>query len=203
MHGSHGVFKKQWPWDESIKVPFLLRHPRAIAPGTVVRNPISVIDVMPTLLGLAGVEIPDAVEGVDLSGYVSAATRDAPDSVLLMNPCPFSVGDPRSPDQFPHFKGMRMEYRGLRTSRYTYVRTIDRPWLLYDNENDPYQLVNLVDDVGAKALRGRLEEEMAAHMARIGDEFLPKEEYYRIYGLDVDHRGKVKGIIDNVYDRQG
>jgi arylsulfatase A-like enzyme len=149
------------------------------------------------------VAIPAAVEGVDLSPHVASRGQDAPDSVLLMNPCPFSVGDPRSPDQYPRFQGMRMEYRGLRTSRYTYVRTIDRPWLLYDNEADPYQLVNLIDDPATRPLQSRLEEEMGTHMARIGDRFLPKEEYYRIYGIDVDHRGKVKGIIDNVYDRQG
>jgi arylsulfatase A-like enzyme len=202
MHGSHGVYKKQWPWDESIKVPFLLRYPRRVAAGAV-RTPISNIDVMPTLLGLAGVPIPRAVEGVDLSPRLTGAAKEAPDSVLLMNPCPFSIGDPRSPDQVPAYQGMRMEYRGLRTTRHTYVRTIDKPWLLYDNENDPYQLENLIDDPGRRGLRESLEQQMQEHMARIGDRFLPKEEYYRIHGIEVDHRGKVKGIIDNKYDRQG
>ncbi len=35
-------------------------------------------------------------------------------------------------------------WRGVRTERYTYARHEDRPWLLYDNESDPYQLENLV-----------------------------------------------------------
>jgi arylsulfatase A-like enzyme len=98
---------------------------------------------------------------------------------------------------------MRMEYRGVRTSRYTYVRTIDTPWLLYDNHNDPYQMTNLIDDPGYSGVARELEEEMSAHMARIDDRFLPKEEYYRIYGLEVDHRGKVQGIVENLYDRLG
>lgn len=202
MHGSQGVFKKQWPWDESIKVPFLLRYPRKIKPGTTYEFPISVIDVMPTLLGLAEVPVPPCVEGVNLAPSIERNTG-APDSVLLMNPCPFSVGDPRSPDQVPDFQGMRMEYRGVRTSRYTYVRTIDKPWLLYDNRNDPYQMANLIDDPGYRGLARELEEDMSAHMARIDDRFLSKEEYYRIYGLDVDHRGKVQGIVENQYDRLG
>ena len=78
-----------------------------------------------------------------------------------------------------------------------------RPWLLYDNREDPYQLANLIDDAGRKSLVRDLEAEMGAHMDRIGDRFLPREEYYRIYGIEVDHRGKVQGILDNVYDRLG
>ncbi len=203
MHGSHGVYKKQWPWDESIKVPFLLRYSRKVRGGQRLDFPVSVIDVMPTLLGLAGVPVPDAVEGVNLAPRITGATRDEPSSALLMNPCPFSIGDPRSPDQVPTYQGMRMEYRGLRTARYTYVRTIDAPWLLYDNQEDPYQLDNLIGDAGRRRLVKELESELGSHLERIGDRFLPKEEYYRIYGIDVDHRGKVKGILDNVYDRLG
>jgi arylsulfatase A-like enzyme len=202
MHGSHGVYKKQWPWDESIKVPFLLRYPRRIAQGCVLDFPASVIDVMPTLLGLAGIAIPPSAEGVNLAPFIDDVER-APESVLLMNPCPFSVGDPRSPDQYPTFRGKRMEYRGVRTATHTYVRTIDGPWLLFDNVADPYQLCNLIDDARHAEVAARLDRAMRTHMDGIGDRFLPKEAYYEQYGIDVDHRGKVKGIIDNLYDRLG
>ena len=98
---------------------------------------------------------------------------------------------------------MRMEYRGVRTARHTYVRTIDRPWLLYDNEADPCQVRNLVDDPGCQALRAGLEAQMQALMDRIGDRFEPKEAYYRSFDIRLDHRGKVEGIIENPYDRLG
>ena len=203
MHGSHGVFKKQWPWDESVKVPFVLRYPRRVKAGSRFDFPLSAIDIMPTVLGLAGVPVPDRVEGVDLSPFVTRERDDAPTGVLLMNPCPFSIGDPRGPDQVPSFQGMRMEYRGLRTSRHTYVRTIDRPWLLYDNLEDPFQMRNLIDEPAARGLAVKLEREMQSLMARIGDEFLPKEDYYRKFDIQLDHRGKVKGIVENPYDRAG
>jgi len=203
MHGSHGVYKKQWPWSEALKVPFVLRYPRAVAAGLEIAAPINVIDVMPTLLGLAGLPIPDCVEGVDLSSLVAGRRGTAPESVLIMNPCPFSIGDPRGDDQYPDFRGMRLEYRGVVSDRYTYVRTIDRPWLLYDNLGDPYQMDNLVDDPGKAGLRDRLEAMMAGHQGRIGDEFLPREAYYRRFGITIDHRGKVKGIVENMYDRLG
>jgi arylsulfatase A-like enzyme len=202
MHGSHGVYKKQWPWDESIKVPFLLRYPRRVKTGTY-GFPLSAIDIMPTLLGLADVAIPDRVEGVDLSPFVSGSDASPPEAVLLMNPCPFSIGDPRGPDQVPAFKGMRMEYRGVRTKRHTYVRTIDQPWLLYDNLEDPYQLRNLAYEPQHKALAEELEGHMQALMDGIGDRFESKEAYYRKFDIRLDHRGKVEGIVENPYDRLG
>ena len=203
MHGSQGVYKKQWPWDEANRVPFLLGYPRQVPVPSRFDFPISAVDVMPTLLGLAGIAIPESVEGVDLSPFIRGERDDPPASVLLMNPCPFGVGDPRGPDQVPDFHGMRMEFRGVRTARHTYVRTIDRPWLLYDNEDDPYQLANRIDDPALATLRQELEAMMTDHMARIGDEFLPKEVYYERFGLEIDARGKLVGLVENPYDRQG
>ena len=153
MHGSQGVYKKQWPWDESNRVPFLLGYPRQVPAPSRHDFPISAVDVMPTLLGLAGIGIPESVEGVDLSPFIRGERDDPPASVLLTNPCPFGVGDPRGPDQVPDYQGMRMEFRGVRTKRHTYVRTIDRPWLLYDNQEDPYQLANRIDDPALATLR--------------------------------------------------
>ena len=203
MHGSHGVYKKQWPWDESILVPLVVRYPRAVEAGASFRFPVSAIDLMPTLLGLAGLPIPATVEGVNLAPVLRGERRDPPAAVLLANPCPFSVGDPRSPDQIPTYQGRRMEYRGVRTARHTYVRTIDGPWLLYDNEADPYQLKNLVDDPAHATTCTELEATMRALMARTKDEFLPKEAYYERFRLKVDPRGKVEGIVENPYDRGG
>lgn len=203
MHGSHGVYKKQWPWSESILVPFVLRYPGVAPEGAVLQFPISVIDIMPSLLGLAGAPVPDTVEGVDLAPFIRGDRDDPPESVLIMNPCPFSVGDPRGPDQYPDYKGMRLEYRGVITDRYTYVRTIDRRWLLYDNREDPYQMTNLIDAPEHEETRRHLENLMQAHMDTIGDQFLPKEAYYERYGIQLDRRGKVAALVENMYDRAG
>ncbi len=203
MHGSHGLYKKQWPWNEAIKIPFVIRYPGRVAGGQEIGAPINVIDIMPTLLGLAGLPVPDAVEGVDLSAYITGVRDDPPESVLIMNPCPFSIGDTRGHDQYPDYKGERLEYRGVITERYTYVRTIDRPWLLYDNLKDPYQLDNLIDDPGCKDIRIHLETMMRGHMAAINDELMPREYYYDQFNIVFDHRGKVIDLVENMYDRKG
>ncbi len=205
MHGSHGVYKKQWPWNEATKVPFALRYPGVVAQGERFGAPLSVIDIMPTMLGLCGLPIPDRVEGADLSPVLRGdiTEADAPESVLIMNPCPFSIGDSRGHDQYPDYKGMRLEYRGVVTSRYTYVRTIDQPWLLYDNLNDPYQMENLIDDPASNGVREHLDSLMRAHMARIGDEMMPRDHYYQRFNIVFDQRGKVIDLVENIYDRRG
>jgi arylsulfatase A-like enzyme len=203
MHGSHGHYKKQWPWDECIRTPFLLRYPAAVKPGSVFEFPISAIDVMPTLLGMAGVEIPDTVQGVDLSPYIRGQKGDPPESVLFMNPCTFEIGDDRGPDQYPTYKGMQLQYRGIRTNRYTYVRTIEGPWLLYDNEQDPYQMNNLINQPDMKSVKEKLEVMLQNHLEHTDDDIRPNEAYYDMFDLDIDHRGKLKAIVENPYDRKG
>ena len=184
-------------------MPFLLLYPRKVATGTRIDFPIVTFDIMPTLLGLAGIDVPDTVEGRDLSPFITGERDDPPDGSLLLNPCPFSIGDPRGAEQWPTYNGLRAEYRGVRTSRYTYVRLIDRPWLLYDNHDDPFQLENRIGDSAMRRVRDELEGLMQNEMRRIGDRFEPKEAYYQRYGLDIDDRGKVKGIVENSYDRMG
>ena len=203
MHGSHGLYKKQWPWNEAIKVPFVIRYTGRVPAGREIEAPISVIDIMPTLLGLAGLSVPETVEGINLSSYLTGARDDPPESVLIMNPCPFSIGDTRGHDQYPDYKGERLEYRGVVSDRYTYVRTIDRPWLLYDNIDDPYQIQNLIDDPGHEDIRTHLESQMQRHMQTIGDQLMPRDHYYERFNVVFDHRGKVVDLVENMYDRKG
>ena len=66
MLGSQGHEKKQRPWDESIRVPFLLRYPALL--GRRSRNLNALIDapdILPTLLGLSGLPVPETVEGLN------------------------------------------------------------------------------------------------------------------------------------------
>ncbi|MHC4751421.1 MAG: sulfatase family protein, partial [Planctomycetota bacterium] len=135
MLHSHSQTKKQKPWEESIRVPFLLRYPAALATmGRTIDMPINTPDIMPTLLGLSGIDIPKSVEGRDFSGVIRGTQLPDNDAALIMCPIPFH--------QWNYNRGGR-EYRGVRTRRYTYVRDLNGPWLLYDNKMDPYQLKNL------------------------------------------------------------
>jgi hypothetical protein len=74
----------------------------------------------------------------------------------------------------------------VRTKRHTYARTLQGPWLLYDNEADPYQRTNLVDDPAHRALQNSLEAELQGWLDRLGDDFQPREVYWERFGFTVD-----------------
>ena len=184
MLGSHARFKKQQPWEESIRVPFLLRYPALLGRNGQERDTlIDAPDIMPTLLGLSGLAIPDTVEGLDYSAHLQGGDDPSDGAALLMCPQPFGQWSALTHDG--------REYRGLRTLRYTYTRTLDGPWLLFDNQEDPYQLENLVDKPEHAALVRELDAWLQRRLDARGDEFLPGLEYTRRWGYPVDETGTV------------
>lgn len=180
MLGSHGQKRKQRPWDESIKVPLLVRCPAAGSRGRVIDMPINAPDIMPTLLGLSGVSIPDTVEGTDYSGVVRDEDQPRNDAVLIACYAPFGEWKRRN--------GGR-EYRGVRTRRYTYVRCLDGPWQLFDNKRDPYQMKNVVDTPEYARVQKEMESVMARLLKQTNDEFLHGDQYIARWKYQVDESG--------------
>ena len=131
MLGSQETRLKRKPWEESIGVPGILRYPAAVEAGQTFSFPFSHVDMAPTLLGLSGHKPLRKMHGRDLSHLLTGKGGEEPASAYLQSYTPTEGGE------FP-------SWRGVRTERYTYARHEDRPWLFYDNENDPYQLENLV-----------------------------------------------------------
>ena len=186
---SQDMTKKQRPFDESIRVPLLLRYPAVHgSAGRRIDMPINAPDIMPTLLGLAGIAIPKTVEGRDYSPVIRGTAEPDNEAVLISCPSPFG--------QWERRHGGR-EYRGIRTRRYTYVRDLNGPWLLFDNEADPYQQTNLVGRVEYGGVQARLEAMLAAELRRTGDDFRPGGEYIRRWGWTVDENGTVPYWIKN------
>ena len=84
--GSHGHYKKQRPFDESIRVPMLFRYSgkNGVKSGTY-NAMIGSQDIMPTLLGLCGIKIPKTVDGLDFSQYIRGKEKDPKDTVALIS----------------------------------------------------------------------------------------------------------------------
>ncbi len=184
MLGSHGHLKKQRPWDESIRVPFLLRWPERFGnTGRKVDALIDAPDILPTLADLAGLPIPDSVDGVSYRNYLDGGADPREGMALLSCMHPFGQYNR------PQYGGR--EFRGLRTARYTYTRTLDGPWLLYDNQADPYQLNNLIGNSEAAGLQRDLDAKLTARLESLGDGFRPGMEYVRQWGYEVDETGTV------------
>ena len=68
MLGDHRWLRKRTPWEPSARVPMLLAGP-GVPRGRVDDRPVELMDVMPTLLGAAGVAVPESVEGMSLLGH--------------------------------------------------------------------------------------------------------------------------------------
>jgi hypothetical protein len=74
----------------------------------------------------------------------------------------------------------------VRTAQYTYVRDLNGPWLLYDNQADPDQLHNLVTQAEHSKLQAEMETLLKQKLAEQHDEFLPGPEYVKKWGYKVD-----------------
>lgn len=176
MRQSQALDTKLFPWDESIRVPFLLRWPARFGrEARSVSVPIDTPDHLPTLAGLAGIEAPSHVEGRDWSpvmrGDENATGNEA---ALLVMAAEFTE----------LCRNGMSAYRGLRTARYTYVRTRSGPWLLYDNEADPYQKSNLVGRSEHAGLQSRLDAHLTERLAAMGDSFEEGRTLLERAGLD-------------------
>lgn len=183
MLGSQGQMRKQRPYDESIRVPLLLRYPAALGrAGRVIAKPFGTPDIMPTLLGLCDVPIPAGVEGADHAPLLRGEERDGDGAALIACYAPFGEWTRKS--------GGR-EYRGVRTRRHTYVRDLDGPWLLYDNEADPFQMRNLADAPSARSIQAELDAMLRQILRERGDAFLPGDRYIQQWGYPTDETGTV------------
>ena len=180
---SHGMRKKQKPYEESARVPFLLRYPGAHGDkGRRIDMPINTPDIMPTLLGLCGLKIPDTVEGTDYSGVIRGREKAINDAALLTCPSPFGQWERRHGGK---------EYRGIRTRRYTYTRDLDGPWLLYDNQKDPYQQNNICNKAEYADVQKKLDGILKRKLKERNDKFLPGAEYIKKWGWTVNENGTV------------
>jgi choline-sulfatase len=133
MAGEHGMWWK-YTWHEAaVRVPLLIQTPEqrsGTAPNRSVETPVSLVDLFPTLCGLADVSRPSGVDGADLSGAVE--TGSEPDRGPVLSEY-FTTGD----------RGM---FRMVRDGRHKYVGVRDRPELLFDLGDDPLERRDRSDD---------------------------------------------------------
>jgi arylsulfatase A-like enzyme len=157
MLGAQGKILKRKPWEESIRVPGILRYPGVVSPGSKSEALFSHVDFAPTLLSLCGLTIPSEMQGTNLAPVATGKAQSGPGEVL------FQIFGPYRGD------GTERAWRGIRTDRFLYARWEAGPWLLYDLQKDPDELHNLVDDAGHATELQALDRQLLDSMARAGD----------------------------------
>jgi arylsulfatase A-like enzyme len=165
MHGSHGQFLKTSPWEESVRVPFIMFGRETVYSHHTGSLPLLVnhVDIAPTTLGLCGIPVPAWMQGADYSSYRLSGKPPAsePDSAYLQVVVP--TGHPDSIDR---------PWRGLVTrDGWKYVALEGQPWLLYNLTEDPYEQANLAFNSLFAHERRRLNARLAAWVDETGDRF--------------------------------
>src|SRR5688572_26035444 len=155
FYGEHGLsVERRLAYEESIRLPLLVRFPKAVKPG-VVRDEFALnIDLAPTLLELAGAPVPATIQGRSLVSLMQGKRAAWRNSFLI---------EYYSDKVFPRI--VQMGYKAVRTQRWKYIHYLELDGMdeLYDLDNDPYEMKNLINQpVAARALA-----EMKREMERL------------------------------------
>jgi arylsulfatase A-like enzyme len=152
FYGEHGLSdERRLAYEESIRLPLLVRYPPRIRAGTTNDQLTLTIDLAPTMLELAGVAVPKKTQGRSLMPLFKGEPADWRKSFLVEY---FSdTVRVRIPD---------MGYQAVRTPRWTYIRYTELKDMdeLYDLHADPYQMKNRINDPGARIALRELQVEL-------------------------------------------
>jgi arylsulfatase A-like enzyme len=172
MLGSHGIYKKQSPYAESLLVPCLLSWPGKIEPG-VSNGIMSLADLPVTLLKACGMDFPEKRDGQDLTEFLLGRQREGAESAYIYNQVPCHQAMDRGDS----------EWYGVKTSSLTYAVNFDGSYeALYDDEKDPYQKINCAADSTYTSQLKEMKRMLTDHMKKAGEELLPWREYITRYG---------------------
>jgi arylsulfatase A-like enzyme len=148
FNGEHGFFNKMWMYEESLRIPMLAQYPGVIKPGAENNHMVSMIDLAPTFLNLAGAKIPDDMQGQSILPLLRGENPRWRDAVYYHYYAQF-----KTPEQY-----------GVRTQRYKLIRypTLQKgpEWELFDLQNDPTELNNLADDPKSKSVVNELRKKL-------------------------------------------
>lgn len=152
LGGSHGDYGKGSPADEATGVPLAFRWPSVIPAGAVWPFPVSLADILPTILGLTGVQTNTLLHGSDLTPWLVYETP--PEEGELEEPVTaFVQGILNNPSK---------TFYSVAARKWKYTRYNNLAVELYSLTNDPYELDNLIDVLGYGPFAGLMRLQLRA-----------------------------------------
>ena len=145
--GEHGWFDKRWMYEESFKMPFVIKNPGIIKAGTTSDAMVMNVDFAPTLLDMAGLEIPSEMQGKSFMGAFDGNLKNQRKSVYYHY------------YEWPIWHKVQPHY-GVRTDRYKLMHfyySMDE-WELYDLKNDPNEMDNIYAEASPDLIKSLKEE---------------------------------------------
>jgi arylsulfatase A-like enzyme len=150
--GDHGWFDKRWMYEESLRMPFIVRWPKVTQPGSKNEYMVQNIDFSATFLDMAGLSIPDDIQGKSITPLLRGEDiKDWRDNVYYHYLA------------YPDWHMVQPHY-GVRTDRYKLIHYYTKnEWELFDLEKDPDEMVNVYSDPAYRdrvdMMKVRLEKE--------------------------------------------
>jgi arylsulfatase A-like enzyme len=148
--GDHGWYDKRWMYEESLKMPFVVKWPGVTQPGSRDEHLIQNIDYAPTFLTAAGASIPADIQGESLLPLLQGESpTDWRNSIYYHY------------YEFPSVHMVPRHY-GIRTGRYKLMHFYEfgEEWELYDLKKDPDELTNLYGRAGKARLTSQLKGQL-------------------------------------------
>ncbi len=167
MVGCHGQWHKSSPWEESIRIPFIVGRCGGSYNMKTGRCDavINHVDIAPTTLGLCGIEVPSSMVGHDYS------TRCALNTNVDANQEPDSAYLQQIPRKM-QAHSVNKAWRGVAMrDGWKYVCMPDHDWLLHNVKEDPYEMANYAHDRCYQAQKERCHARLAQWIADTNDDF--------------------------------
>ncbi len=178
--GDHGWYDKRFMYEESLRMPLLLRYPREVAPGSVNRDMVSNVDFAPLFTDLAGLPTPAAFQGRSfrplLRGETPADWRQSLYYRYWMNRADHNVaahyGIRTLTHKLIYYYYDGLELPGTKRGEFDPAYALEGrspEWELFDLVKDPREMNNLADDPAYAAIRRQLTDQLHRLQAELGD----------------------------------
>ncbi|MDN5203021.1 sulfatase-like hydrolase/transferase [Fulvivirgaceae bacterium BMA10] len=148
--GEHGWYDKRWMYEESLSMPLIIKYPGVTEAGSVNKDLVQNIDFAPTFLDLAGVEVPEDIQGRSLKPVLNQQTPDD-----------WRDGVYYHYYEYPGIHAVKRHY-GIRTDKYKLIHFYhdSNVWELYDLEKDLQELNNLYDSPAYSEIQQTLHQKL-------------------------------------------
>ena len=157
--GEHGWFDKRWMYEQSLRTPLIVRWPGIVTPGTINKDIVSPLDFASTFLDVAGVEVPEDIQGESLVRILKGDTPDEWRKSFYYHYY-----------EYPGYHYVRRHY-GVTDGQYKlihfYEPDVDE-WELYDLHNDPREMNNVIANPAYAGIRTRLEKDLTRLREQLG-----------------------------------
>ena len=173
MLGEHDYIDKRWMYEESMRMPLIVRYPPMVPAGTRTDLLVNNTDFAPTMLDLAGVRVPDSMQG---RSFATALEGERPEDWRTATyyrywmhmthhdvPAHFGIRTPRYKLIFYYGRALP-KYRGRKSMPWLEDSFLVEPtppgWEFYDLQEDPHELVNRYDEPAYSGTIAKLKQEL-------------------------------------------